>query len=57
MPLVFADPITIGRVTVRRPALFADCGATSPKRITLVDLDRRELWAEFCDVADPDCRR
>ncbi len=56
--------ITFGSLTLVRPALFGDCGVTSPARVTVVDLDGAEpssgpfpfvRWVEMCDTADPDC--
>jgi hypothetical protein len=46
------------------PAVVGDCGQTTPKRVTLVDLDSYDeaggpfkytRWVEFCDTTDPDC--
>jgi hypothetical protein len=47
-----------------RPALFGDCGQTTPQRVALVDLDSLNQeprpmpftrWVEFCNTADRDC--
>lgn len=56
-------PLRVDGVTFTRPALFGDCGQTTPVRVTLVDLGSTDSslkfpftrWAEFCDVTDPDC--
>ena len=32
-------PLTVGSVALSAPAIFGDCGQTTPKRLTLVDLD------------------
>lgn len=59
-----ATPLTIGSVHLAAPALFGDCGQTTPKRVTLVDLDSYDeaggpfgftRWVELCDTSDADC--
>lgn len=56
--------VTVGGETFTSPALFGDCGVTSPRRVTLIDLDSFDggetafpftRWIEFCDVTDSDC--
>ncbi len=54
--------VQVDGLQMRQPALFGDCGQTSPSRVTLVDLASTTdgafpfaVWAEFCDSADPDC--
>lgn len=55
--------IDLGTIQFDNPAIFGDCGETSPERVTLVDLDSNAEgalppfvdWLEFCDVKDPDC--
>jgi hypothetical protein len=62
-PLSMDVPLSVDGVTFTRPALFGDCGQTTPVRVTLVDLESTDTslrfpftrWAEFCDVTDPDC--
>jgi hypothetical protein len=58
------SPITVGPLTLTQPAMFGDCGITSPERVTIVDLDAVDAtasgfafnrWVELCNVADPDC--
>jgi hypothetical protein len=58
------QPLTIGELVLAEPAVFGDCGATQPARVTIVDLDSAAettgpfpftRWMEFCDVTDPDC--
>ncbi len=56
--------LTFGTLTLDEPAVFGDCGTTSPLRVTLVDLASYDAangpfpfmeWVEFCDLEDPDC--
>ncbi len=55
--------VALGDLDLRTPGLFGDCGVTRPRRVTLVDLSSARpgeappyaVWAEFCDVTDPDC--
>jgi hypothetical protein len=62
-PQLLGAPLAVDGVQFIRPALFGDCGLTTPVRGTLVDLDSVDgtrqfpfaRWAEFCDVTDPDC--
>lgn len=62
-PLSLDAALSVDGVTLTRPALFGDCGQTTPVRVTLVDLESTDTslrfpftrWAEFCDVTDPDC--
>jgi hypothetical protein len=61
-PRPLSAPIDVDGVHLARPALFGDCGQTTPVRVTLVDLDATTdqafpfaTWAEFCDTGDPDC--
>lgn len=63
-PTLLGPSLTIGTVTLQQPAVFGDCGQTTPKRITVVDLASASTdvgpfpftrWIEFCDTADPDC--
>ena len=62
--LTLDAPLTIGAVALASPALFGDCGQTTPKRVTVIDLDSYEeaggpfgytRWVEFCETSDPDC--
>lgn len=39
IPLILSVSVAVGPLTLSRPALFGDCGQTSPRRVTLVDLD------------------
>ncbi len=61
-PIRLEAEITAGAVTLGGAAIYGDCGATSPVRVTVVDLGSRsdELppfsrWVEFCLASDPDC--
>jgi len=63
-PDPLSAPLTLDGVTFERPAVFGDCGQTTPARITVVDLESGAegsgpfpftRWIEFCDTADPDC--
>lgn len=63
-PVTLTAPITLGSTTYARPAMFGDCGETTPRRVTVVDLDSYTdgdglppyaRWTEFCDTTDPDC--
>ena len=63
-PATVGTPLTVGAVALASPAIFGDCGQTTPKRLTLVDLDSYDeaggpfkytRWLEFCDTSDPDC--
>ena len=63
-PSTLGTPLTVGSVALASPAIFGDCGQTTPKRVTLVDLDSYDeaagpfkytRWVEFCDTTDPDC--
>lgn len=63
-PATVGTPLTIGSVHLAAPALFGDCGQTTPKRVTLVDLDSYDeaggpfgftRWVELCDTSDADC--
>ncbi len=62
-PVRLDTALTVGDLVISSPALFGDCGATRPERVTVVDLDSVdtdlafpfERWAEFCDVDDVDC--
>jgi hypothetical protein len=63
-PLPVGQAITIGTLTLTRPAIFGDCGQTRPLRVTLVDLASADgqggpfpftRWVEFCDTSDADC--
>lgn len=62
-PLALGGPANIGGIDMTEPAIYGDCGETSPARVTVVDLadiDESQQfvftrWAEFCDVTDPDC--
>lgn len=54
--------VQVDGLQMRQPALFGDCGQTSPGRVTLVDLASATdeafpfaTWAEFCDSTDPGC--
>ena len=56
--------VTLGSLILTQPAIFGDCGVTSPKRVTIVDLDGVNAdswpfpfsrWIEMCDVTDSDC--
>lgn len=55
--------LTIGTVDLEEPAVFGDCGVTTPRRVTVVDLASLDeglafpftRWVEFCDVTHPDC--
>ena len=49
-------------VRLEAPAVFGDCGVTTPVRVTIVDLDAPgegrppyARWVEFCLAADSDC--
>ena len=61
-PRPLGSPVEVAGVRLASPALFGDCGQTTPVRVTLVDLSTTtdqafpfQRWAEFCDTADPDC--
>jgi hypothetical protein len=62
-PVAIEGTARVGNLTFTSPALIGDCRRSSPARVTLVDLDSVDTgmrfpftrWAEFCDVADPDC--
>jgi hypothetical protein len=63
-PATVGTPLTVGSVGLASPAVFGDCGQTTPRRVTLVDLDSYDeaggpfkytRWVEFCDTTDPDC--
>jgi hypothetical protein len=63
-PGTLGTPMAVGSVALSSPAIFGDCGQTTPKRVTLVDLDSYDKaagpfgftrWVEFCDTTDPDC--
>jgi hypothetical protein len=63
-PATLGTPLTVGSVAMAAPAVFGDCGQTTPQRVTLVDLDSYDeaggpmkytRWVEFCDTTDPDC--
>ncbi len=62
-PALLDGPATIGGIDMTEPAIYGDCGETSPARVTVVDLadvdDSQQFvftrWAEFCDVTDSDC--
>jgi hypothetical protein len=61
-PRPLESPIEVDGVQMASPALFGDCGQTTPVRVTLVDLTATtdqvfpfQTWAEFCDTTDPDC--
>jgi hypothetical protein len=63
-PAEVGAALTVGSVSLASPAIFGDCGQTTPKRVTLVDLDSYDeaggplkftRWMEFCDTSDPDC--
>ena len=63
-PSTLGTPLTVGSVALASPAIFGDCGQTTPKRVTVVDLDSYDeaggpykytRWVEFCDTTDPDC--
>ena len=63
-PAKVGTALTVGSVALASPAIFGDCGQTTPKRVTLVDLDSYDeaggpskytRWVEFCDTTDPDC--
>lgn len=61
-PRSLAAAVQVDGLQMRQPALFGDCGQTSPSRVTLVDLASTTdeafpfaTWAEFCDSTDPDC--
>lgn len=61
-PVRLAARLAVAGVEFTSPAVFGDCGVTSPSRITVVDLDAPadslpafRRWAEFCLTADPDC--
>jgi len=61
-PRPLGSPVEVGEVRLANPALFGDCGTTTPVRVTLVDLSVTtdqvfpfQNWAEFCDTTDPDC--
>jgi hypothetical protein len=56
--------LTLGSLTLTQPAMFGDCGVTSPNRVTIVDLDSVSAdagpfpfgrWIEMCNVTDSDC--
>lgn len=58
------SPVMVGDVEWADPAMFGDCGITSPVRVTLVDLGSLDeslgvvpfgRWVELCDVDDSDC--
>lgn len=55
-------PLSVGEVDLGSPAVYGDCGQTSPERVTLVDLESRadtlppfSSWVEFCLGSEPDC--
>lgn len=60
-------PVTIAGKTFSAPMVFGDCGATTPYRLTIVDLSTKappasraatvpfSQWMEFCLRTDPDC--
>jgi major membrane immunogen (membrane-anchored lipoprotein) len=62
-PSPLGADMTVGDVDMVNPAIYGDCGQTSPNRVTVVDLDSAlgsggigfASWAEFCDVNDSDC--
>ena len=63
-PATLGTPVAVGSVALSSPAIFGDCGQTTPKRVTVVDLDSYDeaagpftytRWVEFCDTTDPDC--
>ena len=63
-PLLLRGVLTVGDLTLQQPAVFGDCGVTSPSRITLIDMTSYDPsqgpfpfteWVEFCDIRDADC--
>ena len=61
-PLRLEGPIDLGTLRLASPAVYGDCGDTTPVRITVVDLDSAgdgrppyTRWVEFCLGSDPDC--
>lgn len=63
-PAKVGTALNVGSVALASPAIFGDCGQTTPMRVTLVDLDSYDeaggpykytRWVEFCDTTDPDC--
>lgn len=63
-PDLLGASLTLGNATLAQPAVFGDCGQTTPARITIVDLASAgpdsapfpfTRWIEFCDTTDPDC--
>ena len=63
-PATLGTPLTLGSIALASPGIFGDCGQTTPKRVTLVDLDSYDeaagpfkytRWVEFCDTTESDC--
>ena len=63
-PASLGEPLSLGTTTFEAPAIVGDCGATAPRRVTVIDLASAEQdagpfpftrWVEFCDTTDPDC--
>ena len=63
-PRLLNGRLAIGDLVMRQPAVFGDCGTTSPRRLTIVDIASYDpsqgpfpftTWVEFCDVKDADC--
>ena len=61
-PVRLDGGFSIAGLVLTTPALHGDCGETTPRRITFVDLDSRSeglppftRWVEFCLGSDPDC--
>ena len=64
VPASLGEPFSLGSTTFEDPAIVGDCGVTSPRRVTVVDLASADgsvapfpftRWVEFCDTTDPDC--
>lgn len=63
-PDLLGASLTLGGATLEQPAVFGDCGQTTPARITIVDLTSMSpdaapfpftRWIEFCNTTDLDC--
>jgi len=64
VPASLGEPFSLGPTTFESPAIVGDCGAASPRRLTVIDLASADeaagpfpftRWVEFCDTTDPDC--